>query len=275
MTPEPPRRPDLRADGTPIGGSLEPTATTPTLPDGRPKVTWTFFPALGIALLGFFLGSIAAAPIYAAFGDTTAQGASGFSELAQGFVVDVVLMGTLLVWLRGRHPGWSAALRLVPTARVGREFAIGAGLGVAVRIVAGIAAAAIVAVLTAVTGRDVAVPEQVTSDLHGFQLVVFAVFAVVVAPITEEFLFRGLIYRSVRDRHGVALGAIVSAVLFGVIHYVPGPWPDAVALQVTMVVTGVGLALVYERRKTLLAPIVGHAAFNLIAVAVIVFDALR
>ena len=42
-----------------------------------------------------------------------------------------------------------------------------------------------------------------------------------------------------------------------------------------MVVTGLGLALVYERRKTLLSPIVGHAAFNLIAVAVIVSDALR
>ncbi len=275
MMPEPPRRPDLRADGTLIGEPLVPEAAAPTLRDGRPKVTWTFLPTLGIALLGFLLGSIAAAPIYAAFGDTTAEGASGFSELAQGFVVDVVLMGTLLLWLRGRHPGWRAALRLVPNARVGREFAIGAGLGVAVRIVAGIAAAAIVAVLTAVTGREVAVPEQVTGDLHGFELVVFAVFAVVVAPITEEFLFRGLIYRSVRDRHGVALGAIVSAALFGVIHYVPGPWPDAVALQVTMVVTGVGLALVYERRRTLLAPIVGHAAFNLIAVVVIVFDALR
>jgi membrane protease YdiL (CAAX protease family) len=41
-----------------------------------------------------------------------------------------------------------------------------------------------------------------------------------------------------------------------------------------MVITGLGLALVYERRKTLLAPIVGHAAFNLIAVVVIVSDAL-
>ena len=82
-------------------------------------------------------------------------------------------------------------------------------------------------------------------------------FAVVVAPVTEEFLFRGLIYRSIRDRHGVALGAIVSALLFGVIHYVPGPWPDALALQITMVVTGLGLASVYEWRKTLLAPIVG------------------
>ncbi|HJR97999.1 MAG TPA: type II CAAX endopeptidase family protein [Actinomycetota bacterium] len=275
MMPEPPRRPDLRADGSPIGTPAVQGSATATLPDGRPKVTWTFLPTLGIALLGFLLGSLAAAPIFAAFGDTTAEGASGVSELAQGLVVDVVLIGTLFVWLRSRHPGWSTALRLVPSARVGREVAIGAGLGVVVRIVAGIAAAAMIAVLTAVTDRDVSVPEQVTGDLHGFELVIFALFAVVVAPITEEFLFRGLIYRSVRDRHGVALGAIVSAVLFGVIHYVPGPWPDAVALQVTMVVTGVGLALVYERRKTLLAPIVGHAAFNLIAVVVIVYDALR
>jgi membrane protease YdiL (CAAX protease family) len=275
MMPEPPRRPDLRADGSPIGASLVPGSATATLPDGRPKVTWAPLPTLGIALLGFFLGSLAAAPIFAAFGDTTAGGASGFSELAQGIVVDVVLMGTLLVWLRSRHPGWRAALRLAPSDGVGREAAIGAGLGVVVRIVAGIAAAAIIAVLAAVTDREVSVPEQVTGDLEGFELVVFALFAVVIAPITEEFLFRGLIYRSVRDRHGVALGAIVSAVLFGVIHYVPGPWPDAVALQVTMVVTGIGLALVYERRKTLLAPIVGHAAFNLIAVVVIVYDALR
>jgi len=158
---------------------------------------------------------------------------------------------------------------------LGREVAIGAALGVAVRIVAGIVAAIVIAALASVTGEEVAVPEQVVGDLRGVELVVFTVFAAVVAPITEEFVFRGLIYRSIRDRHGVALGAIVSAVLFGAIHYVPGPWPDALALQITMVVTGLGLALVYERRKTLLAPIVGHIAFNLIAVVVIVFDAVR
>jgi membrane protease YdiL (CAAX protease family) len=275
MLSQPPRRPDLRADGTPIGSSPMQSAAIATLPDGRPKVTWGFLPTLGIALLGFLLGSLAAAPIFAVFGDTTEGGASGFSELAQGIVVDVVLVGTLVYWLRTRHRGWRTSLRIVPDARVGREVAIGAGLGVVVRIVAGIVAAAVIAVLAAVTNQDVDVPEQVTTDLRGFQLVVFALFAAVVAPITEEFLFRGLIYRSIRDRHGVALGAVVSAVLFGAIHYVPGPWPDALALQVTMVVTGLGLAWVYERRKTLLAPIVGHAAFNLIAVVVIVYDALR
>jgi membrane protease YdiL (CAAX protease family) len=274
MLPEPPRRPDLRADGTPIGTDVAEGPSVPSLPDGRPKVTWRFLPLVGVVLLGFLLGSLAATPVFAWLGDTTEGGASGISELAQGIVVDLVLVGTLLVWLQRRHPGWRPALRLVPASRVGREVAIGVGLGIAVRIVAGIVAAVVVAALAALTGDEVLVPEQVTNDLHGAQLVVFALFAVVVAPVTEEFLFRGLIYRSIRDRHGVALGAIVSALLFGAIHFVPGPWPDALALQITMVVTGLGLAWVYERRKTLLAPIAGHAAFNLIAVVVIVWDAL-
>jgi membrane protease YdiL (CAAX protease family) len=275
MLSEPPRRPDLRADGLPIGADVVAGAEAATQPDGRPKVSWRFLPLVGVVLLGFLLGSLAAAPVFALLGDTTDGGASGISELAQGIVVDVVLVATLLVWLRRRHPGWQRALRLVPPTRVAREVAVGVGLGVAVRIVAGIVAAIVVAGLTAITSREVLVPEQVTGDLHGFQLVVFVLFAVVVAPVTEEFLFRGLIYRSIRDRQGVALGAIVSAVLFGAIHFVPGPWPDALALQITMVVTGLGLAWVYERRKTLLAPIAGHAAFNLIAVVVIVADALR
>lgn len=274
MMSGPPPRPDLRADGSPLGGTQGPVGADDTLPDGRRRVTWRFLPAIGIVLLGFMIGSFAAVPVFALLGDTTDGGASGFSELVQGIVVDLAMMGTLLWWLRTRHPAWPAALRVVPSSRVGREAAVGAGLGVAVRIVAGIVAAIVIFVLAALTNEEVAVPEQVVEGLRGFQLVVFALFAVVVAPITEEFMFRGVIYRSIRDRHGAALGAVVSSVLFGAIHYVPGPWPDALALQITMVVTGLGLAWVYERRKTLLSPIVGHAAFNLIAVVAIVNDAL-
>ena len=274
MMPEPPPRPDLRADGTTADGSALAEAAGTTLPDGRPKVSWSFLPAVGIALAGFLVGSLAAVPVFLVFGETTEGGASGISELAQGIVVDAMLLGTLWLWLRSRHRGWRAALRLVPPAKIGREVLIGAALGVAVRIVAGIAAAIVIAILAAATGEEVAVPEQVTSDLHGYQLLVFALFAIVVAPVTEEFLFRGVLFRSVRDRYGFWPGALTSALLFGVIHYVPGPWPDALALQITMVVTGLGLAWVYEWRKTLLAPVVGHAAFNLIAVVVIVSDAL-
>lgn len=275
MLPEPPRRPDLRADGTPIGADVAVGSDVASLPDGRPKVTWRFLPLLGVVLLGFLLGSLAAAPFYAIFGDTSDRGASGFSELVQGIVVDLVLVATLVVWLRRWHPGWQRALRLVPGSRVGREVAIGAGLGIVVRIVAGIVAFLLVLLFQTFTAEEVALPEQVTTGLQGAQLVVFVLFAVVVAPISEEFLFRGLVYRSIRDRHGPMAGMLISAALFGSIHLVPGSWIDQLVLQLTMAVTGFGLAWIYERRTTLLAPIAGHAAFNLIAAVVIVGDALR
>ncbi|MBI4540369.1 MAG: CPBP family intramembrane metalloprotease [Gemmatimonadetes bacterium] len=45
---------------------------------------------------------------------------------------------------------------------------------------------------------------------------------VVVAPITEEFLFRGLILRGLRENYGARTAIVGSALLFGVFHV--NPW---------------------------------------------------
>ena len=89
-----------------------------------------------------------------------------------------------------------------------------------------------------------------------------AFLALVLAPITEELFYRGIFYRSLRDRHGVLVGAVVSALLFGASHVVDAPWRDVVFLQTLMVFTGAGLALIYERRANLVADIAAHTAFN-------------
>ena len=81
--------------------------------------------------------------------------------------------------------------------------------------------------------------------------------------------FRGEVYRSLRDRHGVVVGAVVSGLLFGASHVVDAPWRDVVFLQTLMVFTGVGLALIYERRANLVADIAAHAAFNVIGIVII------
>lgn len=265
----PPPRPDL-SSADPMRNPV-PGATVPTDEDGRPLATWPWWEAVGVILGGFILGTIASVPVFLFFGvTTTASGASGVSELAQGVVVDGVLMATLIVWLRRRHPYWKAIIGFPPLARVPKEVVIGGLLGIGVRIVAGIASAIVVYLLGSVTGGAVSIPEQVTSDFTPSAFVLFVIYAVLVAPITEEFVFRGLVYRSIRDRRGVAVGAIVSAVAFGLVHFVPGgTWEGVLALQLTMVITGIGLALIYERRKNLVADIAGHAAFNLIAVVAI------
>ena len=265
----PPPRPDLRLDGP--GMTAVPGSLSPVDPEGRLLATWRWWEVVGMTLVGTLLGLVAAAIVVLATGTTvTDTGASGPSDLLAGIVSDVVLMATLLFWLRRRHPQWKAIIGFPPRRRFPKEAGIGAVLGILVRIAAGIVSAAVVAVLTSVSNSQVKIPEQVDTNLAPAAFAMFVVYAVIVAPITEEFVFRGLLYRSIRDRRGVALGAVVSAILFGLVHAVPGvPWLDVVALQITMVVTGIGLALIYERRKNLVSDIAGHAAFNLVAVVAI------
>ncbi len=93
--------------------------------------------------------------------------------------------------------------------------------------------------------------------------------AVVVAPISEEFFFRGVLFRTVRDRHGFWPAALASAIPFGLVHYVPAPAIDALLLQVTMVFTGLGLAWIYDRRGTIVAPVAAHMVFNIVGVVTI------
>jgi membrane protease YdiL (CAAX protease family) len=67
----------------------------------------------------------------------------------------------------------------------------------------------------------------------------------------------------------VALGVVVSALVFGAVHATAAPWRDVVFLQTLMCFTGAGLALIYERRANLVANVAAHMAFNIVGVIAI------
>ena len=250
----------------------------PTEIVGRPRATWRWWEVFGVVLCAFILGSIAAIPIFALLGDTRQGGASGVSELAQTAVTDLVGLVLLIAWLSRWHPGWRPMIGFPRAGRWLRESLIGAGLGLLVWLCATLAALAILAILDAFRRPGVrdSLPQQISSDLSTGALAVFALLALVIAPITEEFIFRGLLFRSIRDRRGFWVGAIVSALAFGLVHFVgDNDWRSVVALQATMVFTGFGLALIYEKRGNIVANIAGHMAFNSIAVLTIAAHVLR
>ncbi len=118
-------------------------------------------------------------------------------------------------------------------------------------------------------GHKVVVPEQVAPGLSHLAAGALVLLAAVIAPISEEFFFRGVLFRTVRDRHGFWTAALASAIPFGLVHYVPSPAIDALVLQLTMVFTGIGLAWVYERRGTIVASMAAHMAFNVVGLVVI------
>jgi membrane protease YdiL (CAAX protease family) len=250
---------------------------TETLPDeARPVATWPWLEFIGVFLLAFFIATLAATPVFAVLHNTTADGASGISELAQTAIIDIVMVGVLVVWLSKRYPDWRAVIGFPAKGRRLLEAAIGAAFGLLVLLAATIASAAILTLLQPSGGAKPSLPQQVRPDLSRPGLVVFVLVALIIAPVSEEFLFRGLIFRRLRARRGFWISAAISSLLFGAVHYVSvGDWQSSVALQVTMVLTGFGLAAIYERRGNLLADIVGHAAFNSVAVITVLYRALH
>lgn len=94
----------------------------------------------------------------------------------------------------------------------------------------------------------------------------FAVSAVVLAPVVEEILFRGIAYKALRDRGRPGLALVVSSALFGLIHLSAMTFIPLTAFAVV-------LAMVYERTGSLLTPIAAHALFNAINLALFLFSA--
>lgn len=83
--------------------------------------------------------------------------------------------------------------------------------------------------------------------------------AAIVAPVVEELLFRGMLYRYLRGRMGVPVAVILSSAIFAAVHFI-------LILMPILFVTGVALALVTERYKSILPSIALHALNNGIAV---------
>jgi membrane protease YdiL (CAAX protease family) len=84
---------------------------------------------------------------------------------------------------------------------------------------------------------------------------------IVLAPLGEETLFRGMLYTSLRDRFGFTAAAVVSSVCFALLHLLP--------LHL-LALLGVGLVLTILRERTgsLLAPIIAHIGLNAITISI-------
>jgi len=87
---------------------------------------------------------------------------------------------------------------------------------------------------------------------------------VLLLPLSEEVFFRGYVFRFVSQRIGLRTGAVVSALMFALVHFNPSGFPIYVGI-------GLVLAWVYVRSSSLVAPIIGHVIHNSIVLAIGVF----
>ncbi len=189
-------------------------------------------------------------------------GAPGAPAMPASFTLGVLAVQAVVmlgaVWLLGlkrRNYRW-ADVGLVPTTP--GWIAAAVAVFVVLRLVV-----TAVSVLLAQLGVQSMQPQVFAPSATTLPTALGMLFlAGLAVPMAEEVFFRGVVYRWLRDRWGVAVGAIVSGLIFGVAHFEP-------ATVVPAALLGVALALVYERSGSLWPPILIHVLNNALALVLL------
>jgi uncharacterized protein len=188
--------------------------------------------------------------------------AAGVGTSSTGAVATVVAelgllaFGLAMMWRLVPHER-----RLVLATRGSR--ARNTGLGVAVGLGLVVVSGIVIALSTLVDDGVRKQLEDQKIDLpdSAWALTLMVIALVVLAPLAEELLFRGLLFRSLARRLPIAGAVAVSSVLFAAAHldaYVL--WPRAISLALT----GVGLAWLYLRHGYWTS-VTAHATVNAVA----------
>ncbi len=103
--------------------------------------------------------------------------------------------------------------------------------------------------------------DKLGADEGTLLLALSALLTCVVAPIAEEFLFRGYFFTAVRNWRGTWPAAVITGLVFGGVHVGSAPLADLAPLAAL----GFGLCLLYRATGSLYPCIVAHSLNNCVA----------
>jgi len=224
-------------------------------PVTRPaRIQWGLPDALLCWLAGYLGAILASFPLYASHGGTDIDTKLIFGIILPAQQLTVVLAMVYVTRLKGQRS-------------LARDFGFVVRLGDAKALIVGaVLEVALTLALIPILQLDPdAQNQQLLSDLKEHRdaatVILFVIGAVILAPIVEELLFRGVLLRALLRRFEPVTAVLGSAIIFALVHYIgdPNTLPFLPAL------TGLGavLALVALRSGDLSMSIFIHAGFNL------------
>jgi membrane protease YdiL (CAAX protease family) len=238
---------------SPAARAARPPAVLAPWPGGASDLLLFFFLAIAGAILLPFL---AVAGLRHTSWGTETRLVLSFAAFQVGMLAGIAAF--FLFWARDR-------IRLAPAAAASLRSGLATVL-IAFPLVQGVALAW--QALLGACGLPVETPDnvQIFMDLHSPLLrVLYVLLAIVVAPLTEELLFRAGLFRYFRGRFPRWIALWLPALVFGAMHLTRAPLASLSALA-PLVVLGVILSLAYERTGRIGTAIVAHSLFNLITV---------
>jgi membrane protease YdiL (CAAX protease family) len=228
-------------------GAREP-ATTPA------RIAWGVPDAVLCWLAGYFGAFVVSLPLYVGHGGADLDSKLVFGVVLPAQQLAVVLAVLYVSRLKGQKSlagDFGFRIRL----RDAKALVVGATLEVGLTVT-----------LYPILRLDPhAKNQQLLTDLSTHRdaatVVLFVVGAVILAPLVEELLFRGVLLRSLLRKVTPATAVLVSAIVFALVHLAGDP--NTLPFLPALTGLGVALALVALRTGDLSASIFIHAGFNL------------
>lgn len=216
-------------------------------------------------MIGVVLVSVVVAAAVAVVVGSFAPAAEGVAPalspagLASQFTATLVTIGLVLLWARSTHSSGKIWLQK-PTGHVSKAIFTGIAVGIGLQVT----------VITVIfifsqlvpgfdTSRISGTIEKTIGDAPLLPKLALVFIATLLAPLSEELLYRGMLLAAISRRTGRTIGVLVSSALFGLAHL-------NLYSFVLLFSVGVALALLVVRSESLLPSFAAHLAFNLTAI---------
>ncbi len=182
--------------------------------------------------------------------------ANGYEPIVywfQAFLSPVALLLPAVIYLKASHKSVAKLLKFEKGGLLFKFLLV--LLGVAVALVANIPGTALQNILESwgFESGSGSMPVSRTWQV----LVPYILSVAVIAPLFEEFVFRGVILSSLEE-HGQAFAVVVSGVLFGMMH-------GDLAAAVVASISGMFFGLIYIKSRNLWVTVAIHAVYNSIS----------
>lgn len=219
------------------------------------EVPWRWVDGVALVVLSLFAQVSVGATMFALGVDPLA-GMNLFLTvgLSQG-----LMLGIGALYLRSRNAlSWHL---LGPVRPAWKHVWVGVGVGVSGYLIV----VTLAALAQAVAG-PIEPPSQEVLDRSlegGAAALLGLALAGLVAPVTEEFVYRAVLFQGLRQRVGLWPAMGISSIIFGVMHLeIP------LFYMAVLAILGFWLAGAFHRTGSVVVPIVGHATFNAIQLTV-------
>jgi membrane protease YdiL (CAAX protease family) len=241
-----------------------------TRDDGRERIAFPFARGILSALgtFGIQLGVVFVLIVVLTVGALGITHKAPSTNSADPFILGIELLsyvfGGWFAWSQLQRGGRTVFRRL--SSRDVRTILYGIAAIIVVRIATGLVLAATHQTNHVQTGFEHFDVQSKTPGVTALVIALTVLTAVVVAPLVEEIVFRGLLFGALATRTGVLAGAFIVAVLFGAVH-------GDLVLFPTLAALGFISALAYAASGNLWTSVTLHALNNAVGVAALIATA--